>query len=170
MNVTEPATPVAAPGTLPLTPEKEAEQRQRVVAAVKLWVGTPYRQMGYTRGKQGAVDCSMLLVAAWVDAGVVLPFDPRPYPSDWHLHRSEERYLAWMEKCAKAVWAPQPGDVVLYRFGRCFSHGGVVIDGAHIVHAFVKDKICSIGRTDQAGFNGRPRIFFDIWAKLREQQ
>ena len=38
----------------------------------------------------------MLLVRVFVDTGLCPPFDPRPYPVDWHLHRSEERYLGFI--------------------------------------------------------------------------
>ncbi len=80
----------------------------------------------------------MLLVRVFVDAGLVVPFDPRPYPPDWHLHRSEERYLGFVaDLCAECDTA-QPGDVVLFRFGRCWAHGGIATVPAPltIVHAF----------------------------------
>ena len=66
------------------------------------------------------------------------PFDPRPYVKDWHLHRGEERYLGFLLARAHAVGAPLPGDVILFKYGRCFSHGGIVArtDPLTIVHAF----------------------------------
>ena len=58
--------------------------------------------------------------------GCVQPFDPRPYPFDWHLHRSEERYLGFVFDRSREVTEPQPGDVMVLRYGRCYSHGGIV--------------------------------------------
>lgn len=114
----------------------EAEQRQAVVAAVRKWVLTPYHFEADILG--AGVDCGMLLVRVFVDLGLVPPFDPRPYPPDWMLHRDEERYLGWVYKACGPVEKPQPGDIALFRFGRCYSHGGVVTqaDPVAIVHAF----------------------------------
>lgn len=68
----------------------------------------------------------MLLVRVFVDAGLVPSFDPRPYPPDWHLHRSAERFLGWIAQFASEADAPAVGDVVLFKFGRCFSHAGII--------------------------------------------
>jgi hypothetical protein len=52
--------------------------------------------------------------------------EPRPYAPDWHLHRSDEKYLGWVQQYAHQVDTPQPGDIALFKFGRCLSHGGIV--------------------------------------------
>jgi len=114
----------------------ETEQRAAVVAEARSWIGTPYHPSADVKG--AGVDCGMLLVRVFVDAGLCAPFDPRPYPPDWHLHRSGERYLGFVFDRACEVSAPQPGDVVTYRFGRCYSHGGIVTQATplRIVHAY----------------------------------
>src|SRR5260370_20909324 len=80
----------------------------------------------------------MLLVLVYCDLGLIRPFDPRPYTRDWMLHRDDERYLGFLLDRARMVSEPKPGDVILCRFGRCFSHGGIVTkaDPLTIVHAF----------------------------------
>ena len=109
-----------------------------MVAAARSWLGTPYHHAADVKG--AGVDCAMILVRVYVDLGLVEPFDPRPYPADWMMHRDEERYLGFL--LARSREAPRaeakPGDVVLFRFGRCFSHGGIVTatDPLTIVHAF----------------------------------
>ena len=114
----------------------EAEQRRAVVAAVRKWVLTPYHFEADILG--AGVDCGMLLVRVFVDLGLVPPFDPRPYPPDWMLHRDEEKYLGWVYKACGPVEKPQPGDIALFRFGRCYSHGGIITeaDPVALVHAF----------------------------------
>ena len=111
-------------------------QRAAVVAEARSWIGTPYHHMADLKGI--GVDCAMILVRIFCDLGLVEPFDPRPYTRDWHLHRSEERYLQALLARARRVGAPQPGDIVVFRYGRCFSHGGVVTSAAPltIIHAF----------------------------------
>jgi len=110
--------------------------RARVVAAAREWTGTPYHHMADVKG--AGCDCAMLLVRVYCDLGLVEPFDPRPYARDWMLHRDEERYLGFLLARARAVARPSEGDVVLFRYGRCYSHGGIVTrrDPLSIVHAF----------------------------------
>jgi NlpC/P60 family putative phage cell wall peptidase len=114
----------------------EQEQRAAVVAEARRWVGTPWRHMADIRG--AGVDCAMLLVRVYVGVGLVDPFDPRPYPPDWFLHRSEERFLGFLLDRSVQVEKPEAGDVMLFRVGRCFSHGGIVTETEPltIVHSF----------------------------------
>jgi len=175
----------------PLSPEREKLQRQMVILEALKWVGTPYRSNQDVLG--AGIDCAMLLVRAWVDAGVFEPFDPRPYPSEWHLHHSEERYLAWLIEFAVEVpeELAQPGDIIVYRFGRCFSHGGIILDAQHIIHAFIREEQCNVierfntellymqeapqtpprvegpKQPTRLLLPDRPRKCFDVWAKLR---
>src|SRR5260370_32886130 len=97
----------------------EAAQRTAVVAAARSWIGTPYHHAADVKG--AGVDCALLLVRVYCDLGMVEPFDPRPYTRDWMLHRDDERYLGFLLDRARMVSEPAPGDVILFRFGRCFS-------------------------------------------------
>lgn len=121
--------------------------RDAVVAAARSWVGTPYHHRGRVKG--AGVDCAMLVLMAFVEAGGVEFFDPGLYTPDWHLHRSEERYLAAVEHrlipsapgdCSflsrlGTGWAPTPGDVLMWRVGRTFSHAAIVSSPVAVVHA-----------------------------------
>jgi len=173
MNSPSPTLPIPRPQVFPITPETEAKQRKAVIEEAMSWIGTPYMQLGNHKGYN--IDCSMLLVRCWVDTGVFEPFDPRPYPPEWHLHKSEERYLAWMEALSEEVSEPKPGDVVLFRFGRCFSHGGIYVGDGNIVHAFVYEGFCTKTEITSTqlmymsnGVDIRPKKYFDIWARLRK--
>ena len=111
-------------------------ERARVVAAARAWIGTPYHPCADLLAV--GVDCGMLLVRVFVDSGLCQPFDPRPYASDWHLHGGEERYLGFVfDRCHERT-AAEAGDVIVFRYGRCYAHGGVVTAAAPltIVHAF----------------------------------
>ncbi|MGH6889807.1 MAG: NlpC/P60 family protein [Rhizomicrobium sp.] len=149
---------------------QERAQRAAFIAEARSWLGTPFRDQADVKG--GGVDCAMLLVRAAVDTGLVPPFDPRPYPPQWHLHRDEERFLAIVSKLgAEVTRAAVPGDVIVYQVARCFSHGGIVIENDHVLHAYYKTGRVSISPLfeTQLAFlpSGRPRPFklFDLWAK-----
>jgi len=112
--------------------------RAYVAAEAESWLGTPYHECADVRGV--GVDCAMLLVRVYANCGLGDPtFDPRPYPPRFHLHRSEELYEQWLTAAgARRVDDPQMGDIALFRFGRCFSHGAVIVDEqGSLVHAYI---------------------------------
>jgi NlpC/P60 family putative phage cell wall peptidase len=100
-------------------------QGEAIVAEARRWLRTPYRHQANVLGV--GVDCAMLPVEVFKALGLLpAELDPRPYATDWHLHRSEEKYLGWVERYGVKVETPEPGDLALFRFGRCLSHGGIV--------------------------------------------
>lgn len=108
--------------------------RQQIVTEARRWLGTPYHHQGQVMG--AGVDCAFLLIRVYHAVGLIPDIDPRPYPPDWHLHRDAERYLGWVRLYAHPVEVPQPGDIALFRFGRCISHGAIVISWPQILHAY----------------------------------
>ena len=149
----------------------EAEQRAAVVAAARAWVLTPYHPCADVKG--AGVDCGMLIVRVFCDLGMVEPFDPRPYPPDWHLHRDAERYLGWVRQWCGQVEEPQPGDLAVFRYGRCYSHGGIVTqaDPLTMVHAFADAGLVleeTLHQNPRLSDPARAPMFFSFWAKQRE--
>lgn len=114
--------------------DSQIVQRAAVVAEARRWIGTPYHHLGDVLG--AGVDCGMLLVRVYVDTGVVPPFDPRPYSPQWHLHRDDERYLGFLLERGIEVTEPQPGDIMVWKIGRSFAHGGIVVGWPLVVHAY----------------------------------
>jgi cell wall-associated NlpC family hydrolase len=148
----------------------EQEQRAAVVAEARSWLATPYHNCADIKG--AGVDCGMLLVRVFCDLGLVAPFDPRPYAPDWHLHRDAERYLGWVRSWCGEVSDPAPGDLVVFKYGRCYSHGGIVTesDPLTIVHAFMDvGQVVeeAIHRNPRLKDPARARLFFSFWAKGR---
>ena len=64
----------------------ETAQRAAVVAEARSWIGTPYHNCADIKGRSGSI-----AACCWSGSlsipDCVPPFDPRPYPADWHLHR-----------------------------------------------------------------------------------
>lgn len=140
--------------------------RDAVVAEARSWLGTPYHHQAMLKGV--GVDCAMILVGVYVAAGVIpATVDPRPYAPDWHMHRNEETYLGWLREYADQVdrdERPDVTDVVLWRYGRTFSHSGIVIDRDEglFVHAFRDAGEVVLGRLSDGEFMRRPRIVFRV--------
>jgi cell wall-associated NlpC family hydrolase len=153
--------------SLGLAPSSEFEQRAKVVAEARTWLKTPYHPCADVKG--GGVDCGMIIVRTFVDTGLCEPFDPRPYSQDWHLHRSEERYLGFVFDRCKEVSVPLPGDIVVFKYGRCYAHGGIVTvaDPLTFVHAYsILKSVVETQLRHCAALNDpkrKPR-FFSYWA------
>jgi len=107
--------------------------REDIIAQATRWVDTPWHHGADVIGE--GVDCAMLLVRVYTDCGLVGPFDPRPYPPDWMLHRSEERFVDIVSRFATLTYHAEPGDIALFKFGRCVSHAGILVGDDMMIHA-----------------------------------
>jgi cell wall-associated NlpC family hydrolase len=139
------------------------EQRQRVIDAALSWVGTPYHPGAVLKGV--GVDCGMLLIAVYKEAGMLdQDFDPRPYPAQWHMHQAAERYLDYVASFTKEVESSTgPGDIVLFKWGKCFSHGAIVIDWPMIIHAMAPHNVGPMDVSQVRKIDMLPRRFFTPW-------
>lgn len=137
----------------------ESELRGRVVVEARAWLGTPYHHHARLQGI--GVDCAHLLAAVFEAGGLVPPQELGNYSPQWHLHHSEELYLQALQR-AGARRLPfgspvQPGDVLVWRFGRTYSHGGIAVTGGadpEVVHAYI-DRGVILSRLSEAPLSGR---------------
>ncbi len=136
--------------------------RERVIEEAMGWLRTPYHHQGRVKG--AGVDCATLLCEVYEAAGLIPHIDPRPYPPDWHLHRSDERYLSWVKDFGHEVDSPKMGDVVVWKFGRCFSHGAIIINDTEIIHAYLRTPV-SIANWKVDPFINREVKFFTLWSE-----
>lgn len=112
-----------------------------IAEAAGKWLGTPHKNNAKVRGV--GVDCGMLLIGAVEDAGLIEKdsVKVKPYSNEWHLHRDEEWFRAYVEEhCEKVddIKDIQIGDFLLYQFGRCVSHGAIYIGDNMVIHALVR--------------------------------
>ncbi|RQO57966.1 hypothetical protein DBR47_14325 [Paucibacter sp. KBW04] len=135
--------------------------REQIVAEAMSWLGTPYHHHGRVKG--AGVDCAQILLAVYADALQIAPaLDVGNYSTQWHLHRSEEVYLAWLaEAGAVQVEQPQPGDMAMWRFGRTFSHSGICVGEGEFVHAYVSLGVVRT-RITEAPLEGREVQYWSI--------
>lgn len=110
--------------------------RDDVVAEALSWEGTPYHARARIKGV--GVDCAMLPAAVYEAVGLIPRVDPA-YSPQWMLHRDEERFLSFVLPYAREIErsAVGPGDFAIWKFGRCFSHGAIVIEPPEVIHAVI---------------------------------
>jgi len=148
-----------------MPPPSELSERARVAAEACAWLGTPYHHRACLKGV--GVDCAQLPIGVWSAVGLIQKFDTGDYPADWHLHREEERYASFVLRYADEIAAAdgQAGDLILFKFGRAFSHGAILIAPGVVVHAVRKDGCVTLGDLDRdVDLLDRPRRYFSFWA------
>lgn len=96
---------------------------------------------------------------------MVEEFDTDYYPMDWALHRGDERYLSYLLQYAKPTDNPKAGDIAVFRFGRCVSHAGIMINENEMVHAWLRAKKVVVSRIDEGELNGRLAGFYTLFGE-----
>ena len=134
--------------------------RANVVAEAMTWLRTPYHHRARVKG--AGVDCAQILIAVYAAVGLIDEFDTGDYPPDWMMHRSEERYLSFVLDRAEPVAEPLPGDVALYKVGRCFAHAGIVVEWPTIIHASNRDRAVVLADGTQGWLAGRDITFWRV--------
>jgi cell wall-associated NlpC family hydrolase len=84
------------------------------------------------------------------------------------LHSNAEVYLNYVLAHAHEIdGPPKPADVVMFRFGRVYSHGAIVIDWPRVVHSLSPEGVrienverCTLGPRAMAKL---PRKYFSLW-------
>jgi cell wall-associated NlpC family hydrolase len=125
------------------------------------WLGTPHVNMAKVKGY--GVDCGMLLIAVLEEAGLV-PKDSikvKPYSNMWHLSHSNEWFVSTVEKYCDRVEYMQPGDFLLYTFGRCVSHGAIYVGDYNIIHSWVEHGVTldAVNAGELFYKDGRSRLY-----------
>ncbi len=141
----------------------EAEGRAAVAGEARTWLGTPYAHRQRARGL--GVDCAQFPLAVYTAAGVIAPVDVGAYSTQWHLHRSRELYIEWVGRFAREIGREQaqPGDFAVWRYGRTFSHGAIVLAPPRVIHAVRDIGVTLDDWTADEALKTRPMRVFSLW-------
>ena len=123
----------------------ESEARRAVIDEAMEWEGTPYIPSGRVKGRNGGCDCLTFVAGVYEGAGIIDRLPIPQYPHDFHLHSDAELYLlgkddtpGMLHFCDEIDGPPQRADIVLFKFGLCFSHAAIVIEWPMIIHAWAE--------------------------------
>jgi cell wall-associated NlpC family hydrolase len=109
------------------------DDRKLIIEEASRWLGAKWHHAACV--PYVAVDCAQFLAWTYSAVGLIDKPDYTDYPRDWAAHRNEEWFINTVTKYAHEIEKPLPGDVVLFKVGRTFSHSGIVIDWPHLIHA-----------------------------------
>jgi cell wall-associated NlpC family hydrolase len=140
--------------------------RAAVVAEAETWLGTPYHP--HARLKGVGVDCAMLLACVYHNAGVIPDVDPGHYPPDFGLHRDEERFMEFVGRYGTPTDTPNAGDVALFLYGRCYSHGAIMTGPTGLIHAVLRDRAVVRGDLRDITLIAREPKFFTLWPEVSD--
>jgi cell wall-associated NlpC family hydrolase len=145
--------------------KRELLQRNAVVEEARTWLRTPFHDCASLKGI--GVDCAYLLARVYENVGVVDPVPIEPYSPQWFLHRSEELFIGYIIGSGAREISEQEaraGDCVVYKFGRCFAHGAIVVEWPReIVHAHKSAGCVTLSNGLSGELRERPRRFFSMW-------
>ena len=112
----------------------EQEQRKAVADEAVSWLRTRYVSEGRIKGQ--CADCTFF-AKVYEAVGIMPPISIPAYSPQAHLNRESAVYLRLVSDHTTETTTPQMGDIVLYKIGRGFSHGAVIVHEGwpHIVHA-----------------------------------
>lgn len=137
----------------------ENELRFAIVEEAKSWLNTPFHHEG--RVKKSGVDCGMLLLEVFERVDCIPHVKPSHYPIDFMLHSNREWYMEIISEYAYEIFRnPLPGDVILYKHGRIYSHGAIIIDWPKIIHASMPDQEVCYAQAGQSWLLNRPYKMF----------
>jgi len=142
--------------------ELEKQQRRQIIDEAISWLRTPYHSEGRVKG--GGVDCGMFILEVFERCGLIEHVEVPHYPCDWHLHRSEQKYLGWVQQYCQEVTKrePLPGDIILYQYGRCISHGAIVVNYPKIIHSYIGLGVI-YADNEQGELLKRQRAIYSYW-------
>jgi NlpC/P60 family putative phage cell wall peptidase len=135
--------------------------RDRIVAAARRWIGTPYRHQSAILG--AGCDCLGLVRGVWRELYGSEPMRVPNYRADWR----DGRHAGELLEAAEALLLRVPGgvlagQVILFRLGRASvpKHCGVAVSPDRFVHAQESLGVVEVNLTD--GWRRRLAGTFDF--------
>jgi len=123
----------------------DSEKKQKeLLQILESWMGTPYRHRTAVKGR--GVDCIHFVACVMMEAGVISKFNVPDYPSDWHLHHTDEllregiAQFPMSEEFDPGEVDPINGDILLFRYGRASAHSTIFFDN-YIYQAVGYDEV-----------------------------
>lgn len=142
---------------------RNSSLRDAVIAEAMTWLRTPYHD--HARVKGVGVDCAQMPIAVYSAVGLIAPFEV-DYPKDIYLHKNNEIYIEHVLSAGAveiSAGQAQKGDLAIWRWGRAFAHGGIMLPNNQIIHALVDIGVTLDSLDTCEDLIRRPVKWFTFW-------
>jgi cell wall-associated NlpC family hydrolase len=142
----------------------ELAQRQAVIAEAMTWLRTPFMDNASIKG--AGVDCAHFVHECYRGAGIIDDLNIEQYSPQHFLHRDEERFMSYVLRVSHEIGIAdiKPADLILYKFGRVFSHGAIAINWPdEIIHSHKEASGVVLSRAFDGNLSGRDFRAFSFW-------
>ena len=136
--------------------------REALVAEAKTWLGTPFHHAANLKGV--GADCGQWLYQLFLDCGVISPSEIQPYSLSWAVHTDDNRYIDMIERYALRVADDdtRPGNIIIFKFGRAYSHGALITGWPNIIHIARHDGCC-VDDVLNGPLSARERVIYSVF-------
>jgi cell wall-associated NlpC family hydrolase len=117
----------------------DTDSRDSIIKEAMTWMDTRYHHAARIKGH--GVDCINFICAVYEGCKLISKVKLPYYSKDWYMHRNEELFINEIKKYCTETEKPEKGDIILYRFGRCYSHGAIYIGDDRIIHSHAPEKV-----------------------------
>lgn len=126
----------------------------RIVKEARSWIGTPYHHKSMIKGV--GVDCGGLLYQVYKPIIPAIGTFPSSYAEDWSMHKDDnEIYLDFIMPYVIEVPFPIVGGVSVWKYGRNYAHGSIVVADGRWVHAYGRTSHGQVLETKENFFHAR---------------
>lgn len=147
-----------------MTLKQEIEERERLIAEAKEWLGTPYHTAGRLKGV--GCDCGTFLLGVLENTGLLPHIDIPYYPEDIACHCAVPKYLQKIEEYCNLVDEDEekcPGDILVFWFNgaKVPHHAAFVYDKNYMIHSYTRQGVILSNR------KGYKRAYFATYRLKR---
>lgn len=135
--------------------------REQIITEATKWLGAHWHHAACVRYQ--AVDCAQILADVYSAVGLIEKPDYTNYPRDWAAHRNDEWFMQTVMRYAHRVEKPLSGDVVLFKIGRTFSHGAIVVAWPLVIHADMNEGVAIADIERHPQLSRRDRQFWTVF-------
>ncbi|MGH9541393.1 MAG: C40 family peptidase [Terriglobales bacterium] len=139
-----------------------------VVQIAESWIGAPFISQ-WPPTRKGC-DCGGLLAGVYAEARLIeMPrLGVYDYNAPWA--KGDTLYLDLIsEHCSEVHESrAEPGDLILFRMGRGWGHGGIYVGSSRMIHADGRHGVCLAG-INEGRMRGRQRSFWRAKPSIRAQ-
>lgn len=129
------------------------------VHIAETWIGAPFISQ-WPPTRRGC-DCGGLLAGIYAEAGLIEMPDLGVYDHNAPWSKGDDFYHDLIAANCDEVHETraEPGDLILFRMGHGWAHGGIYMGAGRMVHADAQRGVCFAG-INEGRMRGRQRTFW----------